>query len=257
MPIRRIVCRAGDRLRSSSAAGHLRSSIRRASRYRGALVIALWQAPVGPVANPDGSLGFMFGGGVDHFMDFNCAGDLVASRRVEYRIAALEADYDVAPQVRLEGTGGLSTGARDWGGLGERTSFFGGARARFEFRRVGLGVGIVQSPEFPLGDEVSPSFYARAGGAEEMHFRADLQPMNALLPQQLGRVGIGWNATERSQPSGFLGVALLGSSDSFGIAGEYTRPIGRHGVVRGVGHLGTREGLQTYGVALGGRVMLQ
>jgi hypothetical protein len=256
MPINRILCRAGDRLRSSGAAGHLRGGVRRASRYRGALVIALWQAPVGPVANPDGSLGFMFGGGLDHVLSFNCDGDVVDRQRSEYTFAAVEADYDITPGVRLEGVGGLMKGARDWdveaGGVGA----YGGARIRFESRKAAIGIGVARSPELSLGDMVFASVYARAGDAEGMHVRADLKPMHALMPQQFGRVGLGWNATQRNRPSGFLGVAALGSSDALGLAGEYTLPIGSRGAVRGIGHYGIREGDQFYGVALGGQVRL-
>jgi hypothetical protein len=84
----------------------LSRAIRRASRYRGMLVIDLWQAPVGPYAGADGSIGLLFGGRVDQYAtEIGCSRPTqTASQR--YQLAGIEWDRDLDSNFRREGVAG-------------------------------------------------------------------------------------------------------------------------------------------------------
>jgi hypothetical protein len=252
----------------------LSRAIRRASRYRGMLVVVLWQAPVGPYTGADGSIGLLFGGGLDQYAtEFGCSGPTqTASQR--YQLAAVEWDRDLDSNVRLEAVaGGVTWEARNvepWQPAGSSTGVFGHAHLRREWRRVGLGGGLLVLPNMNHVDSGShdrrasgytgkPSAYLRVGSAEGLHGRFDVSPPNALGSQHAARVGLGWNATRRDRAAWFVGFADLGSSPDYvggGVAGEATLPVTPRMAVRVVGHYGTGFDKSLSGVALGGRFAL-
>jgi hypothetical protein len=254
--------------------GRLGRAIRRGARYRGMMVIVLWQAPIGPHAGGDGSIGFIFGGGLDQYVtQFGCTGPSETASQ-QYQVAAVEFDRDLGANGRVEAVaGGIRWQPDEVASRPQAVSssgVFGHARLRRDGRRVGLGVGFLILPNMnhvdgstyeqdPSGYTGMPSAYLRVGSAEGLHGRIDIAPPNALGSQQMVRSGIGWNATRRDQPAFFVGLASLGSSREFlgeGVAGEATLPVSPRMAVRLVGHYGTGFDKALSGVAVGARFAL-
>jgi hypothetical protein len=167
----------------AAAERRLRTALRGAARYRGMLVIVLWQAPV-PTIGPDGSVGVFFGSGLDEIVGVSCDS---RDRGIAYRSAAAEFDYNLTPELRLEATlqrytsndaanstaGGLQHGARDG-----RTHVHP-LRGDWHWAGVGAGVAII-----PLFDDImdltgpAPSVYLRLGPGREsgvLHREATLE----------------------------------------------------------------------------------
>jgi hypothetical protein len=254
--------------------GRLGRAIRRGARYRGMMVIVLWQAPIGPYAGADGSIGFIFGGGLDQYVtQFGCTSPTeTASQR--YGVAAVEFDHNLGTNGRVEAVaGGIMWNPDRVASRPQAVSSngaFGHARLRRDGRLVGLGVGFLILPNMnhvdgstydqkPSGYTGMPSAYVRFGSAEGLHGRIDIAPPNALGSQQIIRSGIGWNATRRDQPALFVGAASLGSSREFlgeGVAGEATLPVSSRVSVRLVGHYGRGFDKALSGVAVGARFAL-
>lgn len=233
----------------------------RATRYRGMLVIVLWQAPVGPHVTPDGSIAFLFGGGADEMVtEMNCEGPTEAAR-YSYRVAAAEFDVGINRNFRVEGVAGVMQvefdEAPQWNvGDPEWTRGLGILRVRGDWDLVGLGVGGLIRPalsESTANYELTGTAYLRAGAAEQLHARADIYPAHALGVVQLARVGIGWNAIDRGRPAVFVGYADLGGDSSGeGLVGEVTLPVGSRGAFRMLGHYGDGTSHSLTGIALGG-----
>jgi hypothetical protein len=252
----------------------LSAAVRRASRYRGMLVIVLWQAPVGPYPGPNGSVSMLFGGGLDQYVtDFGCDGPTeTASQR--YRLAALEFDRNITETVRLDAVaGGIGWEPRDraaWS-VGEKSSgAFGHVHLRWDWKKWGVGGGVLVLPDMnhdidagfsgqSAGYTAMPSGYLRVGSAERLHGRLDLAPPNASGSQVPARGGIAWNATRRDRPAWFVGFAVLGSSPELlgeGFAGEATLPVSGRASVRILTHYGRSYDKAMGGIALGGRFTL-
>jgi hypothetical protein len=267
--------RFADRIRS--AGRRLDTASRRATRYRGMLVIVLWQAPVGPFAGPDGGVSLVFGGGLDQFVtQFGCDGPTQTASQ-KYRVAALEFDRDISPATRLEAVaGGITWEPQDAAYRrpgGASTGAFGQLNVRWDGQKWGIGTGLLVLPDMsqkgvadPLGygpgyDDGSgytfkPSLYLRVGSGEKAHARLDATPPNALGAQIPGRLGVGWNATRRDRASAFLGFATLGSSVDLlgeGMTAEATLPITTRASVRVLAHHGSGYDKTMNGFAVGGR----
>jgi hypothetical protein len=172
----------------------LGAAVRRASRYRGMLVIVLWQAPIGPHAGPDGSVSMLFGGGLDQYVtDFGCYGP-TATASQRYRLSAVEFDHDLSRTVRLDAVaGGISWDPRDpsgWAPAVKSSGTFGHVHLRGDWRMWGIGAGALVLPNMnheidvaasrPVsGHTAMPSAYFRYGNAERLHGRMDVTPPNA------------------------------------------------------------------------------
>lgn len=233
----------------------LTGRMRRAVRYRGMLVLVLWQAPVQPVVRPDGSLGIMIGGGSDEHAELNCSGDLVRSDRVRHRVAALEADYDVSRLVHVDAAAGLMSSDH-----ASHDGAFGTVRLRADWKYVGVGAGAAVGPafdEFDGGSTVWPSVYLRGGSADGFHARAEAFPPTAFAAQQIARIGLGYNAVLRDRPSGFIGLAGVGSNEgATGVAGELTIPVASRFAVRMEGYYAGGHAHPVAGFAAGGRLLV-
>jgi hypothetical protein len=252
----------------------LSAATRRATRYRGLLVIVLWQAPVGPYAGPDGSVGMMFGGGLDQYVtEFGCGGP-TATATQKYRVAALEFDHDLGTTVRLEAVaGGIAWEPQSqsaWRTAHKSSGGFGHVHLRKDWPKWGLGAGILVLPNMnhdidagnidpASGHTARPSGYLRVGSAERLHARLDLAPPNATGSQVPARAGVAWNATRRDRPAWFVGFAALGSSPELlgdGAAAEATLPVTGRASVRLLAHYGSGFDKAMSGVAVGGRFSL-
>ena len=235
---------------------HLRAMLSRALtpslRYRGMLVLVIWQVPVQPVIGPDGSLGFMLGGGSDEHAVLSCEGDLLRSEPVQYRVAAVEADYSLTPLVRVDASAGfMSSDAVSHNGG------FGTVQLRADWNSIGAGFGVAFSPafeEFVSGTTAWPSFYVRAGSKEGLHLRGDLFPPTAFAGQHIARLGLGYNAVLRNKGSGFIGV--VGSEDGTGVAAELALPLSNRFALSVEGHYAGGEAHPIAGLAAGGRFIL-
>lgn len=228
--------------------------IRRTVRYRGMLVLVLWQVPVQPVIRPNGSLGLMIGGGTDEMAEFSCEGDLISSERVEHRMAAVEADYSLNSRARVDAVAGYMQSD-----LPSHDGGFGAWQLRLDWQSIGVGGGVAITPsfeEYDGGTTAWPSAYVRAGSADEVHLRADMFPVSALSSHQVARLGVGYNAVERDRPSGFVGVAALGGDDpSTGVAGELTLPLQDRFALRLQGHYSGGHEHPVMAFAVGGRLL--
>lgn len=234
-----------------------RSLFERCRRYRGLLVLVVWQVPVQPVIRPNGSLGLMIGAGTDEHAELSCDGSLIRSDRVAYRVAAVEADYSLSPQVRVDAAGGFMTS--DWD---SHEGAFGTVRLRGDWKSFGVGAGIALAPAFEEHAEdpsraAWPSLYLRGGSAETVHVRLEAFPPTVFSPQHIGRIGIGYNAVRRDRASGFIGLAGVGSHEGgTGVSAEFSVPVADRLALRFMGHYADGEEHPIAGFAAGGRVML-
>jgi hypothetical protein len=183
------------------------------------LVIVLWQAPIGPYAGPAGSVSVLFGGGLDQYVTaFGCVGP-TATASQRYRLSAFEFDHDLSRTVRVDAVaGGISWDPRDqsgWTPAVKSSGVFGHVHLRGDWKMWGIGAGALVLPHMnhdidagasrpASGYTAMPSAYLRWGNAELLHARTDLTPPNATSSQVPWRIGIGWNATRRDRPAGFV-----------------------------------------------------
>ena len=231
--------------------------LERCRRYRGLLVLVVWQVPVQPVIRPNGSLGLMIGAGTDEHAELSCEGNLLRADRVAYRVAAVEADYSLSPEVRVDAAGGVMTS--DWD---SHQGAFGTVRLRGDWKSFGIGAGLALAPAFEeYAEEPSratwPSLYLRAGPAETVHLRLEAFPPTAFSPQQIGRIGIGYNAVRRDLASGFIGLAGVGSNEAgTGVSAELSVPVADRFALRFSGHYADGEEHPITGFAAGGRILL-
>lgn len=242
---------------SGRARGGPRGLLERCRRYRGLLVLVVWQVPVQPVIRPNGSLGLMIGTGTDEHAELSCEGDLLRADRVTYKVAAVEADYSLNHIVRVDAAGGSMRS--DWD---SHTGAFGTARLRADWKNFGVGAGLAIAPGFEeYAEEPStatwPSLYLRAGSAETVHLRLESFPPTAFSPQQIGRIGIGYNAVRRDRASGFIGLAGVGSHEGgTGVSAELSVPVADRFALRFSGHYADGEQHPISGFAAGGRILL-
>jgi hypothetical protein len=238
---------------------HLRAMLSRALtpslRYRGMLVLVIWQVPVQPVIGPDGSIGFMLGGGSDEHAELSCEGNLIDSERVDYRTAAAEVDYSLNPIVRVEATGGFMSSESN-----SHNGGFGTALLRADWKWIGLGAGLAMTPafeQFASRTDVWPSVYVRAGSAQGFHLRGDLFPPTAFAAQHIARLGLGFNAVLRDQGSGFIGLVGAGSDEgATGVVAELTLPVSSRFALNVEAHYASGHVHPVAGLAAGGRFLL-
>ncbi|MBR9989546.1 MAG: hypothetical protein KFH98_07310 [Gemmatimonadetes bacterium] len=232
----------------------LSGRLNRAVRYRGMLVLVIWQAPIQPVVRPDGSLGILIGSGADEYVQLACDGSLISSEPVKYRVAAVEADYDITPRVRADAMAGIMRSDRELHDGG-----FGTVRLRADWKKVGVGFGVAVSPafeEYGGGTTTWPSAYVRGGSAEGLHARWEMFPPSVFAAQQSGRLGLGYNAVLRDRPSGFIGAAVLGGDlESVGIAADLSVPVADRFAIRLDGHYSPGHGNPIAGIAVGGKYL--
>jgi hypothetical protein len=155
--------------------------------------------PVQPVIRPNGSLGFMIAGGSGEYSVLSCNGDVLEAERVGYQAAAVQAEYDISPRVRVEATAGVAGSD-----LGAFSGGFGGFQLRADWRVIGFGAGLAIAPgtdDFDPEYSPWPSVYLRLGSADGVHARADVFPLTALPSQHVARLGVGFNAVERQRDS--------------------------------------------------------
>lgn len=242
------------RLQALELRRRLTARVRRAVRYRGMLVLVLWQVPLQPVVRPNGSLGIVIGGGSDEHAELNCSGDLVRSDRVTHQVTVVEADYDINEVLRVDAAGGVMRS--DWE---SHQGPFGAVQVRADWKQLGVGGGFATTPNFDAFEPamtLRPSAYVRGGSAEGFHVRLDAFPVTAFATQQIGRIGVGYNAVRRDRPSMYVGLAAVGSDEgATGIAGDLTVPVANRLALRMEGYYASGHRHPVAGLAAGGRVL--
>jgi hypothetical protein len=236
------------------SAAALCSGLARVFRYRGLMVVALWQAPVGPAISRDGSVAFLFGAGSDEFADVSCEGNLLDARRVRYRMAGVEADHSLDRRIRVNATAGFLDADLDgYGGP------FAAGQLRVDSKSLGLGGGFYSMPhmdEYAGDRQTLPSFYLRVGSAENIHVRADVLPPFTLGMHQVVRLGLGLNATRRDRASGFLGLAGIGHDQAAGgVAFDLDIPVSHGAGFTLRSHFGDGRRYDLAGATMGARIV--
>lgn len=178
----------------------------RMMRYRGLLVIVLWQTvPVSPVRDEAGRTRLAFGYANGQYEDvtLDCAGNVLQSSLVRVRSGGVAIDRWVSDRIRVAAYGGVIAGDQeDWNGG------YGGLLVAREGKNFGIGGGISSLP-IEGENRTLPSLYIRAGELDRVHFRADLLPAEPNLGASgLARAGIGFNEGLGRGASGIIGLAV-------------------------------------------------
>lgn len=232
------------------------------TRYRGLLLVALWQTAPAPVSvdstgRIQGVLGF--GQGTYEDVAVNCDGDVTRTDPVPYRGGGAQLDVWVNPELRISTFGGAfradsasltssSTGPL-WSGS------YGGFVFAAEGDRQGIGLGIVRLPT----GEMAPAFYGRAGRADSVHFRWEYWgPAPPLGTAGTARFGVGSNQGRIRGVRVFAGGAfchvLCDGNSEFAAFADVAFPLGRFLDLEVRGLWGPGINSPNTGLAVGGRV---
>jgi hypothetical protein len=221
-------------------------------RYRGLLVIVLWQAP-NPVAvdstgRIQGILGF--GGGQYENVRTSCEGDVLGASPVKFQGAGAQVDAWPTRSVRTSWfAGAISSDSAEWDG-----AYYGGLVA-LELQHFGIGLGAVGTPS----EDDWPAAYLRAGNRDEVHFRFELAPPNPPLGAAgVARLGVGYHLGHLRGLGVYGGTAFCharcdGGSKT-GLFGELQYPIGSRFDLGVRALAGPGEEFANVGVSVTGRL---
>lgn len=227
----------------------------RLRRYRGLLLVALWQTAPAPVSvdsagRIQGVLGF--GRGTYEDVAVNCDGDV--TRREEIPFTGMGGRLDAWPTRDLRLTvagGGVSSEDPDW------TGPYAGVQAAAERQAFGVGAGFVRLP----ADELHPTLYLRLGDRDGVHFRFDsFDPSPPLATVGSTRFGLGLGGGHLRRISVFGGVAICQANcdtDSQGaVFAEVSLPVHRAFDLQLAGLYGSGDRVRRDGLSVAGRVHL-
>jgi hypothetical protein len=214
-------------------------------RFRGLMVIVLWQAtPIGTDEYGRTRLGFGLGGGQLEYVDLGCNGEVLEHDVAKYRSAGASADHWVVPgRVRVQAAAGYQ-----WADSVTSEGPFGGLLLAYERQRFGVGGGFAIMPASlwyfgqPFADQtrgrvksdydIMPTLYIRAGNRDQLHTRLDVFPGGVTSPSEMVRIGVGYNQFDNSRPSLYFGLGAVAASleepGSNGLVGEYMHPVTRN-----------------------------
>lgn len=202
--------------------------LKRLMRYRGLMVLVLWQAVPTRV-------GFGIGGGQLEYAALNCHGSVIDSDAVPYKTAAVDVEH-------WSGNGRLRANAGyQWADSASANGPFGGLLLSHEGTKFGIGGGgsfIPQSvydydadgpPGILSASSLMGSAYLRYGSKTGMHVRAELFPPAAHTFAEAFRIVVGFNLMGAdNKPSGSIGVGEIITSDSHGSSGvvwDFFKPV--------------------------------
>lgn len=244
------------------------SQWQRMTRFRGLMVLVLWQAaPVGVDENGGTRIGFGIGGGTLEYSVVSCDGSTVESRGVGYKHAAAEVEHWVTPnKVRFHASGGYQ-----WSDSISANGPFGTFALGYEGRKFGIGAGVAFLPSSDAyfdpaipGDlsqaQILPSVSVRGGNRDGVHVRLELLPPAAHTPTEVFRAVIGFNRFSMTRTSGAFGLGVVGAIDeegSTGVVGELFHPVSPSVLLGGRAYLSPgRENPQT-GLTAGVKVQFR
>jgi hypothetical protein len=249
-------------------------------RYRGLMVLVIWQAaPIGTVTDETGRSRIAVGYGAGQFENvrLDCEGNPIGGESVPASSAGVQFDTWLEQQVLLSASlSHVAAGRGDlrFGGLA------GSALVSWEGRRVGLGTGVALVPivsrgapfddgwypdwEYESTRRTFPTAYVRIGEADGVHFRADFLAPSPALPM-LGelRAGFGFGHGRSRRVGGFAGLAathfatMSQTQTTNGSAfAEVSWPVGRSLDLEAGVLLGPGSYEPNLGARIGGRVHL-
>lgn len=235
--------------------------MRKLLRYRGLLVIVLWQAaPVQTVRDPGGRLRLAVGyaTGAYEYTSYSCEGELLEAEQVGY--TAIGGGVEAWPTDRLHVSAfaGAMSADRIPGenaSEGQWDGGFAGGQLAYEGGKVGIGAGI-----WKLGSDGFPSGMLRVGRLDGTHVRFEVaQPTPTFASNGLVRVGIGHNLGRQPGVSGSAGWVFChfcDSGQSTGAYGELAVPVGRTIDITGGAVLASGERHRTWNATIGARANL-
>lgn len=211
--------------------------MKRLMRYRGLMVIVLWQAvPIGTDEYGRTRFGFGFGAGQLEYASLACDGSVISADAAPYQTVAAEVEHWIVPgKLRFHGAGGYQ-----FADSASSRGPFGGVLISFDSRKFGIGAGLAQihspgwfsSPDagrYVPGFEHVPTGYLRIGNRDRVHFRTDLFPVGVNTPAEAIRFVLGYNQFDARKTSGYGGLALIAASfdepGTMGVVAEFFKPV--------------------------------
>ena len=213
--------------------------MKRLMRYRGLMVLVLWQAvPIGTDQYGRTRFGIGAGAGQLEYTTISCEGDVLEAETVGFQNIAGEVEHWLVPgRLRIHASAG-----HQWSDSMTANGVFGTTLLAYERQRFGIGAGVTLVPgskwfhveDYSSGgyhpdNQVLPSGYVRIGNRDRIHFRTELFPAGVVSPAEAWRAVLGVNQFDSRKPSGFIGMgAILAAweeNESTGIVGELTAPI--------------------------------
>ncbi len=174
------------------------------TRYRGLLVVVLWQTVPNPVAvdstgRIQGVLGF--GAGEYEVVRTDCnSGEQLDTGKSKFEGGGVQIDAWPSRNFRVTGFGGSirSDSARFDGP-------YYGALVALELQDIGAGLGGALGPE----DRGMPAIYIRVGNRDALHARFDMAPPNPPFGASgAARGGLGYHLGHLRGLGGFGGLAF-------------------------------------------------
>ena len=228
-------------------------------KYRGLMVIMLWQAaPPVTITESGGRMQYGFGygqGRIDEmiYAGGGCDGPPVEARMETYRPRSAGVSISGWTSARDRLGASLSVTSADTTSL---SGLAGKAVYAREWRMFGAGAGVVASSGVLL-----PGVYLRAGPLTSLHLRADLPDVSLPVSSTgVGRAGVAYNQSDTGFGA-FVGIPLCYTSCAYGKGGpraDVRIPLGRSFDlnVSGFKHsVDESDGQRNFwGVAVGGQV---
>lgn len=229
---------------------------RKLHKYRGLLIILIWQAPTPARPREDGSLQYGFGVGRASIEEFvysgnGCAGEEVTRSFKKYQPVSVGATVTgwTSPNVRL-GLGAAFTSADTSSLSGPQvTGMLAG-----EWKYFGIGGGFVLSPA-----ESIPGLYLRAGPLDRLHLLLDVPSFSLPVPSTgPGRLGLAYNQGKAGGVGGFVGIPVCYVTCVYGGGGvraDVRIPVSKRVSfdVSAFRHA-PEDSLSYWGIAAGGRI---
>jgi hypothetical protein len=194
-------------------------------KYRGLLVVVLWQTVPNPVfVDSTGRVQLSFGVGAGQWESVrtDCSGNVGGTSARRFQGAGGEIDAWPTRSIRLTGfAGDVDSDTALW-----RGAYYGGLGA-LELQHFGIGGGVAALP----GGARVPVDYLRIGNRDVVHFRFELTPPAPPVDGAGAvRLGLGYGLGHLRRPGGQAGIALCqarcdGNSSAAGYV-EFALPLG-------------------------------
>lgn len=205
------------------------------ARFRGLLVLVLWQAvPIGTDRNGNTRIGFGVGGGVLEYATLDCNGDVTKSDTAPFRHVSGEVERHIGSAVAHVSAG------YQWADSLSARGPFGTFNVGYDGKNFGIKGGLAAIPGnwdiFENGPRerntiVLPSVSVRIGNRARTHVAARFLPPGAQTPSQMMDFIVEYNGYDATKASGSVGVGLIGDADNYqtsGVVGSYFRPVGHN-----------------------------
>ena len=223
-------------------------------RYRGLMVIVLWQAtPIGTDSEGRTRLGFGLGIGQLEYERLVC-GEGASYSTTSFRHVGAEVEHFGSKRGRIHASAGLQMSDSS-----SSSGLFGALLLSFEAKHFGIGGGGAVIPSTTevarSGEDVrlepktipAPSLYLRVGNHNAVHVRAEIFPPASTPAAEAIRVLVGYNRFDSSRPSvslGYVGIIENASASIHpGFMAEWFQPVSPKAAIglHGFTAMGTRH----------------